>query len=96
MIHGCHRRNAPVFCLDFSSIFQYSHINEKVGGRLEASGQINVGPLALVSGQKIAVQANIFLLFGTETACATLCIHCGRVCHLIVADNVDTLPAHVF
>ncbi|KAG9954813.1 hypothetical protein KCU85_g37, partial [Aureobasidium melanogenum] len=46
--------NLPVFRLDLTSVFQYANVDEEIGRWFQAASQIDVGPLTLVGGQKIA------------------------------------------
>jgi hypothetical protein len=83
--------------LNLAGIFQDANVDEEISRRIQTSGQINVGPLTLVSGQEIAVQTDVFLFLGTETALAVFGIHglrFGRC--LVVPNDINASPAHVF
>jgi hypothetical protein len=89
--------NSPIFCLNLAGIFQDADINKQIGRRVQTSGQINVGPLTLVSGQQIAVQTNVFLFLGAQTTLAVFGIHGLRFSScLIVPNDIYASPAHVF
>ena len=61
-------QNPPVFCLYLSSVLQHSDIDKEIPRRIQATREVNVGPLALVSCEKIAVLAHVVFLLRAETA----------------------------
>ncbi len=62
------QRDLPVLGLDLPRIFQDAHVDEQISWRFQASREVDVGPLAFVSSQKIPVLPNVVFFLRAQTA----------------------------
>src|SRR5512140_2331636 len=87
----------PVFSLYLPRIFEHPDVDEEISGRLEAARQVNIGPVALVGGQQVAILPDIVLFLRAETACRSAIAgtrHAIRSCYLLPrqVEEVRTVP----
>ena len=92
--------DGAVLGLDLSRIFQNPHIDEEILRRLETARQIDVCPLAFITGQKIVVLPKVLFFFRTQAAliCVAICLALYRLPLLLLMvllfEYVLALPAH--
>lgn len=93
--------DVPVFCLDFSRVFEHAHVDEQIFWWLETASEIYVCPLALVGGEEVAVLADVFFFLGAEAAFFILfaglaCSACVVFSSVGLLEDVDAVPAVAF
>ena len=87
----------PILRLYFSGVLEYSHVDEQVLGRLQASCKVDVCPLAFVGSQQITVLSHVFFFLGRKTTLRPHRIALASAGLLrLLLEHVDTIPALLF